>query len=161
MNPFKILNIKKSYNIDKSELERKYLEMQMIYHPDRASSDEEKEYFLSFSININNSYKILQNDYDRAILLLNLEKIDHNHQKLSNEFLEHILEQNEEINNQASKLDLEHIIKLLNTKYKDLYHTIVEAFEVYNYDLASKKTMEMKYISNLITIAKEKLRCCN
>lgn len=161
MNAFEILNIKKSYNIAAADLERKYLEMQRLYHPDRASSKLEKEYFLTLSMDINNSYKILKNDCDRAILLLNLEKIDHNSAKLSNDFLEKILEKNEELNSRNDITTIRDFINSLNVEYKDLYSVILSAFESKNYDLASRKTIEMKYIDNLITKAKEKLRCCN
>lgn len=161
MNAFEILHIKKSYNIDLANLEKKYLEMQMLYHPDRALSNLEKEYFLNLSIDINNSYKILKNDCDRAILLLNMEKIDHNSTKLPKEILEKILEKNEELINRNDASNIREFIHNLNNEYKNLYSVILSAFESKNYDLASSKTIEMKYISNLIIKAKEKLRCYN
>lgn len=161
MTAFEILNIKKTYNIDAEDLEKKYLEMQMLYHPDRAKSKLEKEYFITISMNINNSYNVLKDPYDRAMLLLNLEKIDHNSTKLTNEFLEKILEKNEELNSKNDIINISDFINNLNNEYKDIYSVILSAFESKNYDLASRKTTEMKYISNLITKAKEKLRCCN
>ena len=60
-----------SFNIDKQELERKYLEFQQEFHPDNSdSADIEK------SISINESYAVLKNPIKRASYILQLNGIN-------------------------------------------------------------------------------------
>ncbi len=159
MNPFAILNIKQDYDIDQDDLEIKYLTLQMMYHPDKATSDLEQKRFISLSIDINNSYKILKNDYDRAIVLLKLENIDTNSVLLSDDFLEQMLEKNEELNDISDIKNLREFMEYLNKNYQIILSNLSDSFKMQNYDLASRKVIEMKYISNLITNAKEKHKC--
>src|SRR5690349_19634854 len=80
MNYFQLLGIGQQYNIDQSELKKQYFIMQSKYHPDKINESQT----LELSANINQAYKILQDDYLRAEYLLKLNGYVLNDETLKN-----------------------------------------------------------------------------
>ncbi|ETB60244.1 Fe-S protein assembly co-chaperone HscB, variant [Plasmodium yoelii 17X] len=69
-NFFELFDIEPTYDIDKNILKKKFNDIQKIYHPDRNSQNPEMEKVNEVSSYINNAYKTLLNDIDRAIYIM-------------------------------------------------------------------------------------------
>ena len=98
---FQLLDLQKKYNIDKAHLKSKYLSMQIKFHPDQATSEEERRIFLEQSMKLNEAEKILKDDYLRAEYMLKLAgaKFDDKtlRDAISSKELEEIMEMHETI----------------------------------------------------------------
>ncbi len=77
MNLYNLFNLPQQFEVDLNLLEKKYLEAQMQFHPDkmRLKSEAEKIEILRKSADINEGYKVLKNPIKRIEHLLFLEKI--------------------------------------------------------------------------------------
>ncbi len=76
MNYFERFEIQQSYDVDLEKLENQYFDLQSRYHPDLVQNLDEKQRYANIAIELNEGYKILKNDYARAVYLLKLENID-------------------------------------------------------------------------------------
>ena len=155
INFFKLLELPERYNIDITDLDSNYLAMQVKYHPDKALTHE-KEKFLSQSMLLNNGYKILQNDFERAAHLLKLHHIDIKDDieapKVPLEILEEIIEIREilsEIDDKAKLLELYN--QQLLTR-ENLLKLLAESFDNSDYKGAAIKAMQLKYLDNIIDL---------
>ncbi|ETW61675.1 Fe-S protein assembly co-chaperone HscB, variant 2 [Plasmodium falciparum CAMP/Malaysia] len=72
-NIFELFNIEVNYDIDKSHLKKKFNEIQNIYHPDKNAQNVEVDEINEVSSYLNNAYKTLSNDVERALYLLKME----------------------------------------------------------------------------------------
>ena len=72
MDPFATLGFAHRYDLDKSELERRYRELQQSLHPDRntAASASERTMTLRKAVEVNEAYRVLRDDTARAEALL-------------------------------------------------------------------------------------------
>jgi molecular chaperone HscB len=75
---FDVLGIERAYDVDRAELERRYLELSRQLHPDRfaRASGREKLAALTKTTELNDAYRVLKDDRRRAEYLLKLEGID-------------------------------------------------------------------------------------
>jgi DnaJ-domain-containing protein 1 len=80
---FAVLGLDERFDIDLKELERKYLELQLRYHPDNGGS-------VAHSAELNVSYKVLANDMARAEHLLAVNDVAL--PKLSNEYMMEVMD---------------------------------------------------------------------
>ena len=161
MNYFERLEIKQSYDVDLERLENQYFALQSRYHPDLVQNLDEKQRYANIAIELNEGYKILKNDYARAVYLLKLEDIDVADTKVNKvpeELLEAIWQISEQLEQTNQLDDLAPLIQSLEAKLDDTIIKLIQSFRDKNYALATIKTMEMKYYQNLITTAKEKKR---
>lgn len=161
MNYFERFEIQQSYDVDLDALENKYFALQSRYHPDLVQNLDEKQRYANIAIELNEGYKILKNDYARAVYLLKLENIDvadTKANKVPEELLEAIWQISEQMEQFTKLDDLVALIESLEVKLGATMSALIQSFRDKNYPLASIKTMEMKYYQNLITTAKEKKR---
>lgn len=72
MDPFATLGFAHRYDLDKSELERRYRDLQQSLHPDRntAASASERSMTLRKAVEVNEAYRVLRDDAARAEALL-------------------------------------------------------------------------------------------
>ena len=72
LNPFDIFSIDKKFEIDPKILEEKYLELQILLHPDKFinASQEEKNFSNIHTSFVNNAFKVLRDDVSRIKVLL-------------------------------------------------------------------------------------------
>src|SRR5688572_8600864 len=82
VNYFELLGLEPRYDIDHLELKKKYFLMQAKHHPERALEPDKKREALNISTQINDAYKVLQDDYSRAEYLLRLKGIEFDEHKL-------------------------------------------------------------------------------
>ncbi|OFW80578.1 MAG: Fe-S protein assembly co-chaperone HscB [Alphaproteobacteria bacterium RIFCSPLOWO2_01_FULL_40_26] len=139
-NFFEIFSLPQSFVIDQSKLEKKYLEFQQRFHPDKSSFDD-----ISKSIEINEAYKILSDDFLRACHLLQLKGIDILHDekavRVDISTLEEQLELQEKIS-EISKNEIDDLRKKLNSDFKKL---IMEAMQEADINASAQFLTKAKY----------------
>jgi len=88
-NFFTLFGLEESFDIDMDQLDMRYFSLQSQYHPDRSSD-------LNTALLVNQGYKILQDNFERANHILELHGIFITNNtlapKLPSETLEEILE---------------------------------------------------------------------
>ena len=160
-NFFKLFNIEKKFAIDVNLLEQKYLELQIKFHPDSSSSDLDQ---ISKSMDINEGYKILNDDFLRGCHLLQLEKIDLINDnfaiKPDKSMLAEILELQEHISSLENKTIIENLIRQIKQTVNDLIIDFVRAYEDNQIKLSANYLLKAKYLKKAIEdlkIKKQKL----
>lgn len=127
-NYFEIFELPQSFLIDEALLEKKYLEFQNQFHPDKSSSAD-----ISKSIEVNEGYKILADDFTRACYILQLKGIDilndERAVKVDMATLAEQLELQEEISEMTDKVEMENLRKNLIVEVKKLISQAMEAQE--------------------------------
>ncbi len=70
VNPFSVFNIPPTFELDGAELDRRYRALQQALHPDRfaRSSPSERQVSLSKSVTVNEAYRSLRDEVQRAEL---------------------------------------------------------------------------------------------
>lgn len=108
MNHFELFNLPVALDIDLASLKSSFLNLQQLYHPDKA---EDKDQALIKSSEINQAFKTLSQVDSRAAYLLSLKKQDHHlDQSISDfEFLQSALEIREQLDEATSQ---EHLTTL-------------------------------------------------
>jgi molecular chaperone HscB len=83
LNYFTLFGVKQTYLIDLSELEKKYFALQLQYHPDRAvgKTEQDKMQIIKTSADINQGYKVLNDDVERTNHLLEINNVLVNKEK--------------------------------------------------------------------------------
>ncbi len=140
-NFFSLFSLPQIFEIDLAQLEKKYLQFQHQFHPDKSSSDD-----ISQSIEINQAYKILSDDFLRACYILQLQGCDilNDEKALKVEMatLEEAIELQEKIS-EISKDEIENLRKELNSKIKSL---ILEAMQSLETQDAAQLLVKAKYL---------------
>lgn len=154
-NFFELFFLPQKFEIDLVELEKKYLEFQKQLHPDQSSSGD-----ISKSIEINQAYKILSDDFSRACYLLQLQGIDilHDEKALKVEIatLEEAIELQEKIS-KITKDEIDNLRKKINSEFKSL---IIEAMQSSEIKASAQLLVRAKYLKKSLEdlkIRKQKL----
>lgn len=144
---FAIFKIPEVYTINKQELDSSYFELLGKYHPDKASTPEENRNFIMLSGVINQGYKVLQDDFQRAAHILALHGINVNDEKsqLPIEILEQVMELKEELEDGEVNA-----LKKSATQRDKLIQEITDLFARKDYASAAIKTAHFKYIDNIL-----------
>jgi len=161
-NYFQILKLPEVFDIDLAELEKNYFNLQIEYHPDRALNIEDRGELLVMSTKLNEAYENLKDDFKRAKALLMVLGISFNDEELKNkldkEFLQAKLDEFEFIN---SAQDTKELSEMLIAKYlekKELITSLIKVFKSKELDTASKLTISLRYVDNIIEQIKNKLQ---
>ena len=175
MNHFEFFGLDISFDLDIASIKKKYLSLQQAFHPDKAKNDIEKIEYLEKSMRLNEAYKILLNDYLRAIYLLEILGIaiteENSRNALSTRQLESIWEDNEkleEIGNleelyrfEKDKLiDQNGAIARLSKAFKELLpeEGIVSNISSKNAETTIALTVKLKYLTNLVRNIRNKIK---
>ena len=158
-NFFEIFSLPQKFSINLDELEKKYLEFQNQFHPDKSSlADIEK------SMLINEAYKILTDDFSRASYLLSLNGIDIKNDekavKVDFATLESTLELQEKIAEISDKNEIKTLQEKLNSEIKFLIAAAVKCLEANEIKLAAQFLVKTKYLKKSLEdlkIRKQKL----
>ena len=151
-NYFELFELQCSNKIDLKKLEKKYLNYQKEFHPDRFvnATDHEKRLSLQITSFINEAYKILKNDYLRGIYLLKIKgfEINENNTISDPDFLMSQIDLREEAEEAYKKKDQD-TFEDFTKKIKLLKQNCLKEFEEnYNknlYEDASEKLYKMKF----------------
>ncbi len=157
INYFTLFSLEPKYLIDIDELERKYFALQMQYHPDRSigMSESEKMLVSMRSADINDGYKTLSDDVERANHLLEISSILVNKEK-NNTYKpsQALLMEQMEFRERASDIEsgMENKAELLSHMEGEFSATQKDfnnAYENKNLMEAAEAAMRLKYISKL------------
>lgn len=144
-NFFEIFNFKIDFEIDKEELEKKYLNLQKHFHPDISNSNDIEQ-----SLIINEAYKTLKDDFNRACYLLTLKSIDINEDKnfiqVDKSTLQEILLLQEEISVVKSKIRIKKITLTIQQQIDDLLLNFVSAFKNNRINESTQILIKVKYL---------------
>ncbi len=128
-NFFTLFNLEERFDIDLNELDVRYFALQSQYHPDRSDD-------ANMGLLINEGYKILQDNFERANHILELHGIFVTNNKLAPtipaEKLEEILDTIDNID----EID----------PFPELLQSISYAFAQKDYQTAALLTLELRYI---------------
>ena len=143
---FDILNVGKTYNVNKIVLESTYKDIQKLIHPDNFASQskevmESSEFLSSY---INEAYTTLKDDYDRSLYMLLLEGIEVKEgDKLTNlKELETIMELNEKIDETSELMALKEEVR---DKIEEIKYDFNEAMENGELDKAKEYCILLSY----------------
>ncbi len=155
VNFFAIFNLKECFNIDKALLDTIYFDFQNKFHPDKASAQDIKK-----SININEGYAILSDDFLRACHLLALKDVDilkdDKSIKVEQNTLLEILELQEQI---AIESDIKNINDMVTKITKNINHLILQSIVMMDnssYKEAAQILVKAKYFKKCIADLKTK-----
>ena len=159
---FQLLDLQKKYNIDKAELKSKYLSMQIKFHPDRATSEEERRIFLEQSIKLNEAEKVLKDDYLRAEYMLKLagSKFDDKtlRDAISANELEEIMEMHEMVDDSEDLDELKQMEQIKLQEKDKMVQELEGYFNENNLAKALDLTVRLKYLTNLVKNIKLKVK---
>lgn len=110
MDPFAILGLPRSYDVDLAALEKTHRELSRALHPDRhvGSMTSERRESLSRAIEVNEAWRIVRDPIRRAEALLALQGVgvgEDREPKASAEFLMEMLEQREALSLAVAEQD--------------------------------------------------------
>lgn len=151
LNYFKILQLDTKLDIDLQILEKKYLELQLKYHPDlliNQSQNTQLEAQITTS-NINNAYETLKDPLKRAIHLLEINNIFIDNIHPDPEILMEIMEIKEELENEQDQSKINKIKETLAKRKVDIYKEIINLTNNGQIDIASKQIILLKYLTNI------------
>ena len=164
-NYFEIFDLPVSFDIDLKQLEKNYFQLQQKFHPDKNSNNYDNIASKSLdsiqhSILVNQGYKILIDDLQRAIHLLqiagiNIEDDECNH-KPSILTLQTILDLQEQIDKIA---DINQILTLKNdikNNIKSILQDFCKTLEINDLSTATQLLIKAKYLSKTLNDLKIK-----
>jgi molecular chaperone HscB len=149
-NHFQIFDIAPNLDLNSNDLEEKYLELQLQFHPDlfiNKSQDKQEKAKISSS-NINNAYEILKDPLKRAIHFLEINNIFIDSIKPDNILLIEIVEIKEKLA-EANENEANLIKKDLEERKRNLYQEIISLTNKNLIIEASKKIILFKYLDNI------------
>ncbi|MGC0371431.1 MAG: hypothetical protein DGJ47_000120 [Rickettsiaceae bacterium] len=164
MNYFTLLDMEEKYKIDSRRLKAQYLKALQLYHPDRAQIGEAKDY-IERSMRINEAYKILSDDYERAKYILLQKGYDFQEESLrkvmSFDDLEGVLEDYSLVDNTNDILALKYKEKAKRGDIQDVVLVLNNSFEAGDFSKALDYTVRLKYLTNLVRNIKLKIKNAN
>jgi Fe-S protein assembly co-chaperone HscB len=158
-NYFTLFELEEKFNIDVNLLEIKYLEFQNKYHPDKTSSKDQLKI-----IEINEAYKILNDDFLRACYLLKLKNIDLINDdfaiKPDKSMLLEVLELQEHISSLENKTIIDNLIRQIKQTINDLIADFARAYNDNQIKHSANFLIKAKYLKKAVDdlkIKKQKL----
>ena len=157
LNYFTLFGVKQTYLIDSSELEKKYFALQLQYHPDRAvgKTEQDKIQIIKMSADINQGYKVLNDDVERANHLLELNNVLVNKEK-NNTYKpsQALLVEQMELRERASDIESgnENLAELLShiaAEFEGSKKDFNDFFSKGDYANAAQVAMKLKYLDKL------------
>ena len=157
MNYFDLFNLAHDFVLDKEDLQNRYRILIERFHPDRAaalSSFEQKEAMMATAA-LNDAYRMLADDLNRAAYLLKEQGIDADspaHTHFSAEFLMQQMQWREalEENNFSGCLKDE-----IEREYEKIINQLRENFAAKNFQAALDALLRGRFIAKLLSEIRE------
>ncbi|XP_078051463.1 iron-sulfur cluster co-chaperone protein HscB-like protein, mitochondrial [Augochlora pura] len=151
---FDLMDIPESYDVTLTQIQRKYKELQKLFHPDKFGTKTEKEKQLSENLSslINNAYTILSSPLQRGLYMLKLNKIiiSEGTDNMDPEFLMEIMERNEKIENALNNhTKIKELTKENEIILNNLSMDIAKAFQEKDMEKAKAHLIRMKYYDSI------------
>jgi molecular chaperone HscB len=165
MNHFELLNLEQRYDINPASLRKQYLLKQALHHPDRANSDSTRIENLNISMQLNEAYKVLKDDYMRAEYLLKILGQNFDDRLLRDALtapeLEELIESHEELDLIDAVVDLQHLKDNKILKKTQMMQALTVCFGDNNITKALDITLRLKYLTNLVKNIDLKIKHAN
>jgi molecular chaperone HscB len=156
-NYFALLGVAVEFDLDLKLLERNYLKLQQLLHPDQFVTKTKPEQILSLkhSALLNNAYDILKNNLSRSEYLLAYHNIIINRDEGNNldpeyELLEEIMEFRTMISETETIVALEELDKINQQNKAETIKRIAGFFGSKNYYAAAKETIRLRYLNKIM-----------
>ncbi|XP_006615455.2 iron-sulfur cluster co-chaperone protein HscB [Apis dorsata] len=151
---FDIIDIPKIYDVNVTEIQKKYKELQKLLHPDKFSnkSEKEKQFSEILSSLVNKAYSTLLHPLKRGLYMLELNgiTISEGTDNVNAEFLMEIMEKNEEIEDAANNEEkIKKLIQENETILNTLIMNVAAAFEQKDIKKAESLLIQMKYYDSI------------
>ncbi len=157
LNYFTLFGVKQTYLIDLSELEKKYFALQLQYHPDRAvgKTEQDKMQIIKTSADINQGYKVLNDDVERANHLLEINNVLVNKEK-NNTYKpsQALLVEQMELRERAGDIEsgnenLAELLSHIGSEFDGAKKDFNDFFGKGDYANAAQVAMKLKYLDKL------------
>ncbi|UAT42820.1 DnaJ domain-containing protein [Anaplasmataceae bacterium AB001_6] len=144
---FSILRISENYDLDLTILEKNYLKICSLIHPDNFVSDLQKEVCEKKLLDIQNAYRILRDDILRAEYMMKIRGINHDNIAPSEEFLNEMF--NLRMRLEEEKQD-DAMIHLVKEKIRYAKLCLMRAFDMDNHSSIKEHYLSLRYLNKLI-----------
>lgn len=165
INHFEIFSQPVHFEINKQDLEKKYLELQSLTHPDLFINENanQRNLALQHNMKINSAFECLKSDLLRAEYLLELENIFINEEKKnalkpSQEILIMQMQKREELEDVQSLQEIDLIEQRAQEKISDLKNKFSKTYSEKDFLNAAKVLIELKYENKFLQDLKIKKR---
>lgn len=149
-NIFELFNLDIEYDVNKQLLKQRFNNVQKLFHPDKHSQHANLEMINEASGYLNNAYRLLNDDTERAVYLLKLlfnYKTDENENIEDEEFLQEIVKINDQIDSSED-------VETLKKKYENEYQSHIAALKLYfkekKYDNIVHTIKKMRFIGRFL-----------
>ena len=138
-------------------LEKKHLELQMTFHPNKFISLSKKEIEISnkYSSKINEAYNTLKNNVNRINLILmksGVSIINHNETYKNSELLEDIMEIQEEF--MFAEIDNKKIKERIKKLIDEILLDTEELYKKGDYNQMLNNSIRLSYLSKILKLTK-------
>ena len=153
LDPFDIFSIDKKFEIDLKVLEEKYLELQILLHPDKFinASQEEKNFSNLHTSYVNNAFKVLRDDVSRIKVLLEYfgYQITENESFQDVSVLEEIMKLQNKSMSVESESEKNKIKSQLMDKIEKEIKTVSQLFNEKKYKDVYKSSIKLSYLQKI------------
>lgn len=153
---FELFDLQETYDVDIEKLEQTFYQLQHMFHPDRfaVTGDEDlMENSTTYSSFINNSYKLLKDDLERAKYLLERKGytvLEEGEQIKDFEFLQHIMEIREEIEFSETLEELNILKSDALLKKRTIVEEVSEYFRLEEYEEIKDLIVNLRYTTRIL-----------
>ncbi|TRY76568.1 hypothetical protein TCAL_00132 [Tigriopus californicus] len=160
LNHFHLFSLYETFDVEQKVLSSKFKALQNVLHPDRFAGKSEDQAILadSWSSAVNDAYQNLSKPLTRALYLLECKGQpvqEGDAQVMDNEFLMHIMEVNEELDEVDSPEELAKLAKTNLDVLQDYFERISHAFQTDKVEQARELVKEMTYFCGLETFTQK------
>jgi molecular chaperone HscB len=155
---FDVFELPTRFELDIDELDRRYRERSLEYHPDRAKSSDRRA-AVAKTTDLNEAYRVLKDPVKRAFYLLKLKGVDLDREdagpqhKMPLEFLEEVMELREKLSEARARKDVVAAQKMADAvaqMEKDALKSGVAALEAADVAKATHQLARVRYFSRFL-----------
>ncbi|CAI2377853.1 unnamed protein product [Moneuplotes crassus] len=153
---FELFDIKEDYDIDIEKLDETFYQLQQMFHPDRftMTGDEDlMENSTTYSSFINNSYKLLKDDLERAKYILKkkgYKALEEGDQISDIEYLQQIMEIREEIESSETQEELNVLKADTLLKKQTIVEKVSSLFKAEAYEEIIETLVQLRYTIRIL-----------
>lgn len=161
---FELFGLEEEFDIDTEKLDQMFYELQQMFHPDRFSMTNDPdlvENSTTYSSFINNSYKLLKDDLERAKYILErkgYQVLEESDQLTDMDFLMYIMEIREEIEFSETQEELNIIKADAILKKTSIVEEISDNFKLHNYEDIKDLLIQLRYNTRILEAIDNKER---
>jgi molecular chaperone HscB len=152
-NYFEIFGLEPDLELDKKVLDNRFFKLITAVHPDKfiKQSKIQQELATGWSALINDVYKILKDDFNRAVYLLGLQGIKElDADQLSPAFLMETMEWREELAIAKKNLCVSRYKNDIAHKFAETFKKLLVAYHANDIKLCSEQLTKLKFLNRFL-----------